>query len=102
RVLEVANDVSDHDYGCAFLQERGGFGTKPKLDIIVGVARPATASRLRGCSGDRPHGPEPGGAHTGRIPIPARLPRRARTDGVPEGARRSSWYDSYHGYYHRR
>ena len=28
RVLEVANDVADHDYGCAFLQERGSFGTK--------------------------------------------------------------------------
>jgi hypothetical protein len=24
RVLEVANDVAGHDFGCAFLQERGG------------------------------------------------------------------------------
>ena len=40
RVVEVANDVAEHDCGCAFLQERGGFGTKRKLDIIVGAARP--------------------------------------------------------------
>ena len=33
RVLEVANDVADHDYGCAFLQERGSFGTKLKPGI---------------------------------------------------------------------
>jgi hypothetical protein len=33
RVLEVANDVADHDYGCAFLQERGSFGTTLKPGI---------------------------------------------------------------------